>query len=225
MNSATVLLFFALFLGVLGHPGETCTAECLRRLSVHSEKLGIRESCARGCRFYVIAEQIAEGQADGRPFRGEACKAMCQESYGGYGFDVMWCKTGCESNTQPSVAAFSWSWFIDGNSMQILQADVPEPDDVLTDPSLRSQIARVETLRIPEIRLRTMPVVTEKAGAAGLCGGGTVRGVPYCLVWSLLLLLTLLGLWSCLSLEETREEVLRTKDDRAPLLPEKHPIV
>lgn len=42
------------------------------------------------------------------------------------------------------------------------EGDIPEPDDVLTDPSLRSQITKVETLRIPEIRLRTMPVLPEK---------------------------------------------------------------
>lgn len=40
-------------------------------------------------------------------------------------------------------------------------------------------------------------------GGTALCTGAAVRGVQSCLVWSLLLLLTLVGLWSCVG--EVRE--------------------
>ncbi|KAF6198200.1 hypothetical protein GE061_007947 [Apolygus lucorum] len=223
--------------GLPGVPREEsldpCTTECLRRVSVSSNAVGGSESCARGCRFFTLATLIGDKQVEGKSIKSQACKAMCQESYGDMGFDATSCKTGCESSVFPMnfqvpvIAEFSWSWFID-DSKHVQSGDIPELDDVLTDPGLRSQISRLETLRIPEMRLHTMPVMQEKTvDEKGLCGGGTVRGIPFCLVWSLLLLLTLLGLWSCLSLEESRDDLRKVlvKDDCAPPLPDKVPLL
>ncbi|KAK9501078.1 hypothetical protein O3M35_002192 [Rhynocoris fuscipes] len=208
---------------------DFCTSECMRKVSVDMNNIATSESCSRGCRFFTLSQLIEKKKFEGKIT--EACQAMCEESYGDKGSESTSCRTGCESSSVqriqvPVVAELSWSWFIDsGSPMQILQGDIGEPDDVLTDPSLRSQITRMETLRIPEIRLRTMPVLQDKSiqveGAPALCTGATVRGVQSCLVWSLLLLLTLVGLWSCVGEVRDHSSTSSLSSGPPPLL---HPV-
>ncbi|XP_014274554.1 uncharacterized protein [Halyomorpha halys] len=188
---------------------ETCTSDCLKKVNVESNDIGNSDSCSRGCRLFMIASLISDKQDTDQNASRNSCKDMCQESYGINNVDVLSCKVGCDlsvvQNVQvPVVAEVSWSLFIDnGNSLQILQGEIPETDDVLTDPGLRSQVSRLESMRLPQVSLRTLPVQTG-VEEIGPCGGlrGTNLPYSYCLVWSLLLLLLLFVLWSCLSLAD-----------------------
>ncbi|CAH1395743.1 unnamed protein product [Nezara viridula] len=143
---------------------ETCTSDCLKKVNVESNDIGNADSCSRGCRLFMIAALISDKQDADQNASRNSCKDMCQESYGVNNVDVLSCKVGCDlsvvQNVQvPVVAEVSWSLFIDnGNSLQILQGEIPETDDVLTDPGLRSQVSRLESMRLPQVSLRTLPV-------------------------------------------------------------------
>lgn len=142
----------------------------------------------------------------------------------------MGCVTGCDvSSTMyqgPVIAELSFSFFIEGgNSFQLLQ-DLSEPDEILTDPGLREQVSKIEKVRIPEIRMKTLPVASEKEStenvngwwSVGSGGCGWIRGVPHCLAGSLLLLLVLFVLWYGFFFPDEKPE------EQAKELPEKIPL-
>ncbi|XP_021931030.1 transmembrane protein 59-like [Zootermopsis nevadensis] len=225
-----------LFDGMLNsvNPCETYCEKTYPGTSVSNIKYG--SFCQQGCRFFTVVYLTGDKKNMDLNTTKDACQASCMEAYS-HTKDRYACNLGCASiykqkKVDTLVAQISWSVYVeDGDSILMLQpAGDFEPDDVLTDPGLKSQLEHSwgpgsgddnginrGNDRLPETHVKTLPFETDKTGGvedkntletAHSLGGDWLdcaarkSGLPRLLVAGAITFAVLLAVWLCLAPEK-----------------------
>ncbi|XP_018573306.1 transmembrane protein 59-like [Anoplophora glabripennis] len=179
--------------------------------------------CQRGCGFFNAIR--FQGDINLNVTKKE-CHISCEESYIVKEESEI-CKTGCDLIANQEV--FVTDFVIESEENIVLASPDREIEfDLLSDPSIKSQLETGVDYKIPETHIRTMPIeiteeeITVKESRDWLDCASYNSGIPRWILLSAILSAVLIALWLSFSTEKRNNQeptvMLDINDDKMILI-------